>query len=224
MPTLTIPSHLVPRQARALWAAEELALLLQEYEAWPTYGTKGFKAPGMMQRLETLFPQYSWTQIKSQLRRFTKAGTLPRKRTLSSAKRSTPSMIGPLVCLPTELAWLAGILDGEGSVGFVEQSRREHGPKAARLTLCTNTDQALLQEVLRLVPFAKMHRTNRAGAQICRGNTFKYNKDVYVIAVTSQAGMFVVLSALRSYVRGVKRVRLEAVLQYVTSRLEASCL
>lgn len=197
----------VSRRSRS-FTAEELALLFREYEAWPMRGSN--KAHGLMKHLQQYFPEVSWSCLKSQIRRLVRHGRVPRK-----VKIVRP--ISPLDLTQTELGWLAGIVDGEGSISLSKLKNKDYGSFVVHVVLCYNNDDGILDEVQRLVPFTARRTTTRKGSD-SRGIVTK--RDVYMVSTTSHRGAYEVLRVLLPYLHGRKRISALRVWEFVQSKVE----
>ena len=103
--------------------------------------------------------------------------------------------------LETELAYVAGIIDGEGSIGIYQQKARGYRSKVMRVTV-DNTDEWLIRQLLMWF-----------GGHINRRSDHRGNrKDVWQWYVESKkAGNF--LRLILPYVR-MKRPQVELALQF----------
>lgn len=115
-----------------------------------------------------------------------------------------------------ELGWLAGIIDGEGYLGF-NISRKPKGASSivAMLHIC-NTDETI---VLRAATIMR-----KLGITVyCRASDMsKYNKGngkiVYKAQVKRQSNMILLLDAVGNNLTGNKKQRGELILEYCKSR------
>lgn len=114
-----------------------------------------------------------------------------------------------------DVAWLAGIIDGEGSItmGFYK-ARGVYGPAVS----IVNTDQSILDECLRILGVlgcsSTVHRRkiNHLGT-----------RPVTQIVVANHASVMRLLEIVHPYLRSEKkRVRGKAMLEFVQSRLPKS--
>lgn len=109
----------------------------------------------------------------------------------------------PLILLDTEAAWLAGILDGEGSVPSLERKRGDYKGNPARLgnslrvSLVFNTDLGVIQKVGSLVPFAYVSKPYKRGWA---------RKWMYYVDVYGQRNVYVVLKRLLPYMAESKKI------------------
>ena len=111
-----------------------------------------------------------------------------------------------------ELAWLAGILDGEGSIvmGF-EKKRRLFNPM---VHIC-NTDAGIVAECQRILADLKCVVSIKLHP---RSSSFG-KRPLTRMQVSSHASVARVLEALLPYLRSIKRARAEGMLEFVRSRL-----
>lgn len=121
----------------------------------------------------------------------------------------------------TDLAWLAGIIDGEGTISFGVSTR--HGGRLCIVPLITvvNSDEAILRETSRILNVLvadagtvdrQNHRTGVA--------SFKGTKACYAIRVASSAAEPVLLAVMPYLVCQYKRTAAEAVLAFIKYRRE----
>lgn len=100
---------------------------------------------------------------------------------------------------PTELAWLAGIFDGEGTM---QASAKKGWNKG--VYFCFNNDRAIIDRVHALVPGSKVKISKKAGSN----NGIRTNHDVYTVYVYQYRLAYVVLHELLPYlVHSRKRLR-----------------
>lgn len=62
----------------------------------------------------------------------------------------------------TEWAYLAGILDGEGSIGLYQHTKRTSTSIMLRLTLVVNTDMRLIEYIANLLGKEFVYKTNKS--------------------------------------------------------------
>jgi hypothetical protein len=134
---------------------------------------------------ERLLPQFSGRTV---------AGIQHAVQRLRGLKtqRKEPS----LVLSPAEAAYLAAMIEGEGSV--IRKPCR-----GFRLYLISNTDLALIDYIQKLVPFARI-----------RVGTGQMRKMRWVL-VTSRLEVLAVLRWVVPYMRGAKREKAEAILREI---------
>lgn len=126
--------------------------------------------------------------------------------------------VPPLELLPHEAAWLAGIIDGEGSINLYRNNNTKISTLRIDCTLCANTDDGILYEVLRLVPWARVYRNAKKGDK-AKSAKYAATKDCYSITVTAMAGQLEVMQAVLPYLKGAKRLRAVACMAYIKERL-----
>ncbi len=109
-----------------------------------------------------------------------------------------------------DIAWLAGIIDGEGSITFIPT--RKTGRHLCRLGI-TNTDEGILNEVKRIfgewlifytcgiIPLGKLGR-----------------KTCYRIEVNRQAEIYFILAQVKPFLKSVKKEKIKLILDYMNEK------
>ena len=115
-----------------------------------------------------------------------------------------------------EIAWLAGIFDGEGSVGFHRDNRR--GDTYSLCLHITNTSIELLTKCLNIIfsltgEFRKLYKKPIYDTQL------KTNLDVYTIDIRKQEPILKVFKAIEPYLT-CKRERVRFAIQILEKRLK----
>lgn len=118
---------------------------------------------------------------------------------------------------PLELAWLAGIVDGEGSINarWINIIDGKHRNVACRIQIC-NTDMAIMAEVARISQLVchqkhsirEMRMTYQAQAR----------HRCFVIEIAKQRLVWILLETLLPHLRGNKKLQAQAVIQFCKSR------
>ena len=188
------------------WSREELEVLLREYEL--ALKPCGQARRGFIRKVSELMPQRTLGSIRHMLNRFVAAGKIPRQRDRRAR------LYRKVELSPVSAAWLAGILDGEGSIHKLQRGRRDGTSSngyVVQLVLCYNTDLAIISRVAELVPPAKVHK---------RVNSGEGTKPIYNVTLSGYAPIRDVLQAILPYmVHTEKRTRGMEMLAFVTSRL-----
>ena len=108
-----------------------------------------------------------------------------------------------------DIAWLAGIIDGEGSITFHPEKRS--GYHQCRLGI-TNTDEGILNEVKRILDQWLVFYT--VGILHALPN----RKTCYRIEVNRQAEICFVLDKVKPFLKSVKRERIKFILDYMNEK------
>lgn len=115
----------------------------------------------------------------------------------------------------TDLAWLAGIWDGEGSITMFSHTEKNGSKKLCPTCLVVNTDISIINEVRRILEELE-----------CKFviHEFKPQKDHHKMQwrITSRNMGYIVklLSAIGPYLKGEKKARAEILLSYCTQRMQ----
>lgn len=132
---------------------------------------------------------------------------LSRAGVIPSGNRATrATRIDINVLFQSQLAYLAGFIDGEGCVS-ITRSNRQHEPHP--LIIITNTHHPVIQYIGRLL--------NTSPYLIVKPST--RHKDIYTIRLNCSADIFVLLEALLPYLI-VKRRQAELILQLICAQRE----
>lgn len=113
--------------------------------------------------------------------------------------------------LDNDLAWLAGIWDGEGSIFIQVQAKRQLTPTISM----DNTDPAIIAETQRIL--------KEMGLNVhINGPTMKNKstKGVYRVATSRLDYIKIFTDSLIPFLRGEKKAKAILVNSFVTSRLE----
>jgi hypothetical protein len=112
------------------------------------------------------------------------------------------------------LAWLAGILDGEGSITVQVYTLPDGRVRFTPFICVVNTDHGILSEVARI--FAEL--IGERGMTYCYATQQGTNKPCQVVRVNGAPGCKAVLQAVLPDLRSEKRRNAEVVLAYIESR------
>jgi len=118
-----------------------------------------------------------------------------------------------------ELAWLAGIIDGEGYIGIqLERIRKHSVVRRATVGLqISNTDEDIALKAVFIIkkiganPYLKIDKT-------ALKKTTK--KIVYVVVIHRMAVLLKVLKPVLPYLTGNKKMRAELIIEFCESRLK----
>ena len=174
--------------------------------------------PGNLQRrqfvlsvIQTHFQHRSPSSVKRRLQVLRERGVLPRQRPKYEYT--------PLVLTPAECGWLAGILDGEGTVNEPKQIIRwgqRHGWNL-RVVVCYNTDRGIIDKVLTLVPHARpiWYTPEQVDRQDERR---RGTKDFCHVNLHGHEPIRDYLAHVIPYLAGEKRLKAVRVLDFIESR------
>ena len=115
-----------------------------------------------------------------------------------------------------ELAWLAGIMEGEGTFSIYHQKRKGTAPDQLRAVISlTNTDPYLINKAFSIFQSmgVEMHiheYDNKKGS----------TRTVYDMQTAKHTNVKLVCELLAPYLFGEKRAKAEMLLRFVTRRLE----
>lgn len=200
----------------SLWTKEEDAVLTSMY----LEHLSAIKAlqPGNLQRrqfilraIQTHFQHRSPSSVKRRLQILRERGGLPKQRPKRVYK--------PLSLTSAECGWLAGILDGEGSVKEprqIIQGGQRHGWNL-EIVVCYNTDKGIIDRVLALVPHARAfwytpEQKNRY-QPIRRGT-----KSICHVNLHGHEAIRDYLLHVIPYLAGEKRMKAARVLEFIDNR------
>lgn len=113
----------------------------------------------------------------------------------------------------TELAWLAGLWDGEGSITIFTHVEKNGAKKICPTLLVVNTDQTIIAEAARL-----LDEMGTSFAVFERKNPSDKHKDCYQLSTRNMAYIKTVLEAILPYLVG-KKPQAQLVLRYVNKKL-----
>lgn len=115
-----------------------------------------------------------------------------------------------------ELAWLAGIIDGEGCVGMYNQNKRKGYHTVSPAIEIVNTDTELIEKVLDILirldckPYIRGKNHN-----VKRKRTWKL---AYNLKLQRMGKLLILLPRVIPYMTGIKRVKAEIMFQFILSR------
>lgn len=115
-----------------------------------------------------------------------------------------------------EIGWLAGIIDGEGYMGFNVTNDRRRSRASVLITPClhiSNTDEAIIlkaQAIMRKLGVNPYIRATKANSKI--------RKDQYRLQTKHMAKMKVILGAVRDHLTGNKQQRADLILEFIQLR------
>ena len=120
------------------------------------------------------------------------------------------------------LSWLAGILDGEGSITFQTTFRSDGKLSVSPFVCVSNSDEGIIEEVKAL--FGALIANRKTGTVHCfaakpynRPSSFASDKTCYTIRVNGTATK-PILEAVLPYLKSVKRKHAQTLLTYLESR------
>lgn len=119
------------------------------------------------------------------------------------------------------LAWLAGIIDGEGSISFQVYTLPDSRIRITPFVSVTNSDEGILSETKRimdeLLEPSKNGRLRRCKDSAHSESSYKSRKPCGILRVDGIAVKWV-LEAILPYLRSTKRGNAENILAYLKSR------
>lgn len=112
----------------------------------------------------------------------------------------------------SDIGWLAGIWDGEGSIGMHQHSKQD-GRRVPRCSV-TNTDFAIIEEASRILKLLGVgHFVQARGFSKVNWNT---RKD---LTVSGMKRCKTFLEAIFPYLKGYKKLKAVVILSFIYSRL-----
>ena len=112
------------------------------------------------------------------------------------------------------LAWLAGVLEAEGSISFQVYTLPDGRIRITPYVCLVNTDEAILAEARRIMDGLLVNDKNAKTRHCGHGGK---NKPCHVIRLDGVA-CSIVVEAILPYIVGEKRKNAEAVLEYIRGR------
>lgn len=195
----------ITKKRRLAWTAEEDEVLLQCYREW--LGPFGRARHGFYKHAATLLSHRGPTALRARLGELTKQGKRPHKSARSTYKSHYIS--------PTDAAWLAGILDGEGCLTLRVHNINRRGKLGLYVdyhaTLVSNTDLGIIEETLRILPWAHKRLLTRSKQSWL---------PCYEVRIFAHEAVRDVLTALLPYMHhSGKRDKAAKILQYINTKL-----
>ena len=123
----------------------------------------------------------------------------------------------------TEIAWLAGIIEGEGTISLSCYSRKDLSyPKISVSVVLSNTDAGIVEQCVNVldkidIPY---HIKEREQKPIVHKNGTYISKDsIFVVSLKGMANIFEFLKILTPYLYGDKKHRALVVMRFVAGRV-----
>lgn len=116
-----------------------------------------------------------------------------------------------------ERAWLAGIIDGEGSISLFHNQEKNGSDKIKPVINFVNTDLGIVNEAIKIL------KNLDCSVYIIKRNQSKKNKnhkDVIEVKCTNIPNIKIWLEAIEPYLKGEKKHKAQILLRYVTRRSE----
>lgn len=114
-------------------------------------------------------------------------------------------------------AWLAGIVDGEGTVSVQCYTLPDGRVRLVPFVSIANTDKGILDECCEIL--ARMGVKHQRLVIPNNSGGFQNSRKVFNIRVDGQKPVKVVLEALQPFLRSVKREKAASVLKFIESRM-----
>jgi hypothetical protein len=191
------------RKVQLYWTAEEDETILHEWEA--ALRPCGQARWGFILHLAGLLPHRTPVAIKHRMVRLMQAGRIPRQRERSHYQR--------LILTPAQAGWLAGIMDGEGSIRKPAQTIRYghmHNGYIVQIVVCYNTDLGIVRQVQALVPAAKVFK---------RKQSVEGCKPIYHVQLSGYDALTDFLNYVLPYLAHTeKRIRAQHMLAFIEER------
>jgi len=197
------------------WSDKENKLLLGE---WLDSMTPAGRAEnGFRDRVCSLLPHRTRGALLHQLRRLIKKDGIPGMLERNEAMRV------PLELEMADAAWLAGILDADGSVrdpdsySFRHMNGRKYKRVSLQLMLCYNTDVGVISKVSGLVPEASVYKRD-PNSQYTRPGS----KPIYHVTLNGFRNILECLLQLLPYMAHErKRERARKIVDHIEAKLNA---
>jgi len=180
------------------WSPEEIARMQQLLADYPAPMGRGFR--GLHAYLRPHFPTRSYEAMCNGVRRARRHGV--------ARERIRYDEYINLNLKPEESAYLAAMIEAEGFVFIQDKTDNRLSRKNSRVPcigLITNTDEALIDYVLSLVPFARKKRT-MDGLRWGR-------KSVWQVVAGTRGGVLCVARSVLPYMRGAKADKVRRILE-----------
>lgn len=178
------------------------------YNTWPRT-LAGKHEPGYYSFLQRVIPDKNHEAFAGKTR------SLVAQKVLT-AKRIPRKVVSSCILRSEEAAWLAELLEGDGSISLKENldSRTGRCHKRARVYLVSNNDPLILDQVQNLVPFANKQLASRRGTVCGIGSKYKSSADLYSLVLTSRDSIMEILPQLLPHLRGAKKERAAQILGF----------
>lgn len=162
--------------------------------------------------MQEVLPERSHYSIKRAMRQLIERGEVPKQNERRSYTK--------LKLMVHQAAWLAGILDGEGTIHLRQQKRLKNGwghGYAVQLSLCYNTDYGIIERVSNLIPHARVIKRPDTGIERKDG---KPKKTCWVVLVSGYVQILDVLDNLLPHMASTeKREKAVIMVGFIRSRL-----
>lgn len=196
-------SDIKVRRSYIRWSPEEDQVLLSTWKEWQS--PAGRARDGFQAHLFALFSHRTKASIRNRMTFLVYARKAPNYRERIQH--------APLILSVAEAGWLAGIIDGEGSIGDPFGRDGKFKDHACRVILGANTDHGILNRIRELVPGACQY-VNRPT------ETSLGNKCCYAIYVNGHAKVLDVLNVVIPYLAHTnKRRRALKLQEWLRARL-----
>ena len=122
------------------------------------------------------------------------------------------------------IGWLAGIIDGEGTISLTitERSERKQMIRTTPKVVIANTDAALIEQCIKAMDVIGVGRyirhERKPARQVC-GNHVKVFKPVTMIEVFGFKRVLKLLKAVQPYLAGEKANRAELLIAFIVGRI-----
>ncbi len=123
------------------------------------------------------------------------------------------------------IAWLAGIIEGEGSLSMnaYERKDRSNNMKVQTTIVIYNTDAGIIRQALSILDamdIAYYVREREQKPMLHEGGKYLPTAPMLIVLVKTLTGSLKLLTSIRPWLFGDKAARAEIMLQYLTRRLE----
>ena len=127
----------------------------------------------------------------------------------------------------TDYAWLAGIIDGEGSISMNVRKKSWNGWNGIGVDLSvkvTNTDSGIIDKCSTILEKMDInpHIFEKATNPVYKkdGTSYSSNKSILVLNVCKMSNILKLLTHLQEYLGGEKRTRARLIAKFIQNRLE----
>lgn len=124
------------------------------------------------------------------------------------------------------VAWLAGIIDGEGSIGLIVSNRadkfRSQTIRTKVKVVIANTDMAIIErciEAFHVIGVGHYRRNERPAAGLVVGTMVKKFKPISMLEVSGFKRVRTLLYATREWLCGAKAQRADLLLTFIEGRI-----